>query len=64
MGGGPRGAAGRVRGGGYGGVEVAARVWGERRRRWRREREALRLFFLDCSDYIAPLLIVLGRVVS
>ena len=38
MGGGPRGAAARVRGGGYGGGEVAARVWGERRRRWRRER--------------------------
>ena len=45
---------------------MAARVWGERRRRWRREREreALRLFFLDCNDYIAPLLIVLGRLVS
>jgi hypothetical protein len=52
-------------------------VWGERRRRWRRERgegdagereerdrEALRLFFLDRNDYIAPLLIVLGRLVS
>ena len=38
MGEGPRGAAARVRGGGYGGGEVAARVWGERRRRWRRER--------------------------
>ena len=28
----------RAGGSGYGGGEVAARVWGERRRRWRRER--------------------------
>ena len=33
LGEGPRGAAARVRGGGYGGGEVAARVWGVRRRR-------------------------------
>jgi hypothetical protein len=33
---------------------------GERRER---DREALRLFFLDCNDYIAPLLIVLGGLV-
>jgi hypothetical protein len=45
---------------------VMARVWGERRRRWHRERgegdagereerdrEALRPFFLDRNDYIA-----------
>jgi hypothetical protein len=52
-------------------------VLGERRRRWHKERgegdagereervrEALRLFFLDRNDYIAPLLIVLGILVS
>ena len=37
LGGGARGVAARVKGGYYGGGEVAARVWGERRR-WRRER--------------------------
>jgi hypothetical protein len=56
---------------------VAARVRGERRRIWRRERErrgrrwgerrerdreALSLFFLGCNVYIASLLIVLGRL--
>ena len=30
----------------------------------KRGRISLRLFFLDCNDYIAPLLIVLGRLVS
>ena len=37
-----------------------------RRNRGRRERdrETLRLFLLDSNDYIAPLLIVLGRLVS
>jgi len=29
----------RAGGRGYGGGEVAARVWGERRGRWRRDRE-------------------------
>jgi hypothetical protein len=40
--------------------ERRGRRWGERRER---DREALRLFFLDCNDYIAPLLIVLGGLV-
>jgi hypothetical protein len=56
---------------------VMARVWGERRRRChrdrgegdagereKRDREALRLFFLDRNDFVAPLLIILGRLVS
>jgi hypothetical protein len=34
----------------------------ERRERRERDREAHRLFFLDRNDYIAPLLIVLGRL--
>ena len=33
-----KGAVARAGGRGYGGGEVAARVWGERRRRWHRER--------------------------
>ena len=51
---------------------VAARVWGERRRetlerereRRGRDREALRLFFLDFNDYIASLFIVLSILAS
>ena len=34
-----------------------------KRERRERDREALKLFFLDCNDYIASLLIVLGRLV-
>ena len=34
------------------------------REREGRDREALRLFFLDRNDYIASLLIVLGKLVS
>jgi hypothetical protein len=54
---------------GYGGGKVAARVWGERRGRWRRDREErealerqgrgvgkpLGYFFLNPNDYIASL---------
>jgi hypothetical protein len=39
--------------------ERRGRRWGERRER---DREALRLFFLDYNDYVAPLLIVLGKL--
>lgn len=52
---------------------VTARIWGEKRRRWRKERgeggagerergegigKVHRLFFPDRKDYIAPLLMV------
>ena len=75
-----KGAVARAGSRGYGGGEVAARVWGERRGRWRRDREeGMRLrerregrgvgkplgyFFLDLNDYIASLFIVLSRLVS
>ena len=75
-----KGAMARAGGSGYGGGEVAARVWGERRGRWCRDREEkealereergtgvgkpLGYFFLDLNDYIASLFIVLSRLIS
>ena len=61
----------RVKGGEGDEQREGAAMLGQRERRsWRRGRErergkiSMRLFFLDCNDYIAPLLIVLGRLVS